>query len=207
MRTFKQGIDIHQRTAAEIFNVPLEAVNEDLRRRAKAVNFGIIYGISEFGLARDTGVSRAEARHYIDNYLDSYPGVRKYMREIVDKGRKQGYVETIFKRRRYLPDLNASNRMVRANAERMALNTPIQGSSADIIKVAMIRVFNTIRRMNLRARLLLQVHDELVLEVPRIELPEVASLVKIDMENAYTLAVPLEVSVKMGVNWYDMKPW
>lgn len=205
--TFKQGIDIHQRTAAEIFRVPLDAVNEDLRRRAKAVNFGIIYGISEFGLARDTGVSRAEARNYIDNYLDSYPGVREYMHKVVELGRRQGYVETIFKRRRYLPDLNASNRMVRANAERMALNTPIQGSSADIIKVAMIRVFNTLQKMGLRARLLLQVHDELVLEVPKIELPEVASLVKMDMENACDLAVPLEVSVKTGPNWYDMQPW
>ncbi len=207
IETFKQGIDIHRRTAAEIFHVPIDQVDEDLRRRAKAVNFGIIYGISEFGLARDTGVSRAEARLYIDNYLDSYPGVRQYMRDIVEIGRKQGYVETIFKRRRYLPDLNASNRMVKANAERMALNTPIQGSSADIIKVAMIKVFKSLQKMGLRSRLLLQVHDELVLEVPKIELPEVASLLKIDMEGACTLAVPLEVSVKMGANWYDMKPW
>lgn len=203
--TFKQGVDIHQRTAAEIFHVPMEEVSEDLRRRAKAVNFGIIYGISDFGLARDTGVSRKEARQYIDNYLDSYPGVRDYMRDIVEFGRKNGYVETVLKRRRYLPDLNASNRMIQANAQRMALNTPVQGSSADIIKLAMIKVDQALKEQGMQARMLLQVHDELVLEVPSSELEAVASLLKDAMEGAYQLAVPLEVSVKAGINWYDMQ--
>ncbi|MEN6459787.1 MAG: DNA polymerase I [Syntrophomonas sp.] len=203
--TFKQGVDIHQRTASEIFHVPLEEVTADLRRRAKAVNFGIIYGISDFGLARDTGVSRKEARRYIDNYLDSYPGVRDYMRDIVEFGRRYGYVETVLKRRRYLPDLNASNRMIQANAQRMALNTPVQGSSADIIKLAMIRVDQALKEQGIKARMLLQVHDELVLEAPRAELEAVAGLLKEAMEGAYQLAVPLEVSVKAGSNWYDMQ--
>jgi len=203
--TFKQGVDIHQRTASEIFHVPLEEVTADLRRRAKAVNFGIIYGISDFGLARDTGVSRKEARQYIDRYLDSYPGVRGYMRDIVEFGRKNGYVETVLKRRRYLPDLNASNRMIQSNAQRMALNTPVQGSSADIIKLAMIKVDKALKEQGRQARMLLQVHDELVLEVPNIELEAVARLLKEAMEGAYQLAVPLEVSVKAGSNWYDMQ--
>lgn len=206
IETFKSGIDIHTRTASEIFKVPLEEVNSDLRRRAKAVNFGIVYGISDFGLSRDTGVSRKEARLYIDNYLDSYPGVRQYMDDIVELGKKQGYVETILKRRRYLPDLNSTNKMVQSFARRMALNTPIQGTSADIIKLAMIKVEQELESRNLKAMLLLQVHDDLVLEVPPgNEIEEVVHLLKDCMENAYSLAVPLEVSLKSGPNWYDMK--
>ncbi len=203
--TFKKGIDVHTRTAAEIFKVPLEGVDEDLRRRAKAVNFGIIYGISDFGLSRDTGVSRQEARKYIDNYLDSYPGVRRYMQDIVEFGRQNGYVETILKRRRYLPDLNAKNKMLQSFARRMALNTPVQGSSADIIKLAMIRVHEEIKSRSLRARLLLQVHDDLLLEVPENEFEEVMEIVKYSMENAYELRVPLLVSLKSGPNWYEMQ--
>lgn len=205
--TFRRNIDIHARTAAEIFNVPLERVDEDLRRRAKAVNFGIIYGISDFGLARDTGVSRKEAARYIQEYLDSYPGVRQYMEDIVAFGIEYGYVETVLGRRRYLPDLRARNKTVQAFARRMALNTPIQGTSADIIKLAMIKVVNELRARNLKSRLLLQVHDELVLEVWRDELDEVAALLKDCMENAYTLKVPLIASMKLGTNWYDMQSW
>ncbi|WP_276661660.1 DNA polymerase, partial [Syntrophomonas wolfei] len=145
---------IHTRTAVEIFHVPVEWVDSELRRRAKAVNFGIIYGISDFGLARDTGVSRKEARKYIDNYLNSYPGVKKYMEDIVEFGRRHGYVETLLKRRRYLPELNARNKMVQAFGRRMALNTPVQGTSADIIKLAMIKVDEEIRKRRLQARLL-----------------------------------------------------
>ncbi len=205
IETFRQGIDIHTRTAAEIFKVPLEAVTGDLRYRAKAVNFGIIYGISDFGLARDTGVSRKEARMYIDNYLDSYPGVKRYMEEIVQFGKEHGYVETILKRRRYLPDLNASNKMLQSFARRMALNTPIQGTSADIIKLAMIDVDGEIKSRELGSRLLLQVHDDLILEVPEKEIEEVAILLTRCMENACKLEVPLIVSLKMGTNWYDMQ--
>jgi len=205
--TFKKGIDIHTRTASEIFNVPLEQVNSELRQRAKAVNFGIIYGISEFGLARGTGVSRKEAGRYIHEYLDSYPGVKKYMEDVVQFGIEKGYVETILKRRRYLPDLRAKNKMVQAFARRMALNTPIQGSSADIIKLAMLRVAAELKERRLKSRLLLQVHDDLVLEVPKAELEAVAVMVKDCMESAYDLKVPLLVSMKVGSNWYDMQNW
>ena len=205
--TFLQGIDIHTRTAAEIFKVPLDEIDGTLRDRAKAVNFGIIYGISDFGLARDTGVSRQEARRYIDNYLDSYPGVRQYMHDVVEFGKTAGYVETILHRRRYLPDLNARNKMVQSFAVRMALNTPIQGSSADIIKLAMLGVYEQLKQQDLRAEILLQVHDELVLEVPAEELEQVIDLLKDKMENCYRLIVPLEVSIKYGSNWYDMQPW
>jgi len=205
--TFKSGIDIHTRTASEIFNVPLEKVNEDLRRRAKAVNFGIIYGISDFGLARGTGVSRKEAGRYIQEYLDSYPGVKKYMEDVVQFGIDKGYVETILKRRRYLPDLRAKNKMVQAFARRMALNTPIQGSSADIIKLAMLKVALELKKRQLQSRLLLQVHDDMILEVRKEEIEEVAHVVKNCMEEAYPLKVPLIVSMKAGSNWYDMQNW
>lgn len=205
IETFQKGIDIHTRTASEIFKVPMDQVDSDLRRRAKAVNFGIIYGISDFGLARDTGVSRKEAREYIEKYLDSYPGVQRYMEEIVVFGQKHGYVETVLQRRRYLPDLNAKNKMVQSFARRMALNTPIQGTSADIIKIAMIKVAMELKERKLEARMLLQVHDELVLELPRKDLEQVAKLVKNCMENAYELRVPLEASVQWGSNWYDMQ--
>lgn len=205
IETFQAGIDIHRRTAAQIFNVPLEEVSEDLRYRAKAVNFGIIYGISDFGLARDTGVSRKEAREYIENYLASYPGVQRYMEEIVAFGKRHGYVETVLKRRRFLPDLNAKNKVVQSFARRMALNTPIQGTSADIIKLAMIRVARELQEQRYKARMLVQVHDELVLELPRTELEPVGLLVKNCMENAYQLRVPLEVAIQYGENWYEMK--
>lgn len=207
IETFRQGLDIHQRTAAEIFKVPLEQVNSDLRHRAKAVNFGIVYGISDFGLARDTGVSRAEARQYIDSYLDSYPGVKKYMQDIVVFAQEHGYVETILKRRRYLPDINARNKTVQSFAKRMALNTPIQGTSADIIKLAMLDIAETLKANGLQAKLLLQVHDELVLEVTRDELPVVAVLLRQAMENAFALAVPLDVNLKTGDNWNTMQDW
>ncbi|HQE23591.1 MAG TPA: DNA polymerase I, partial [Syntrophomonadaceae bacterium] len=206
IETFKQGIDIHTRTASEIFQVPLDQVTPALRYRAKAVNFGIIYGISDYGLARDTGVSRKEAKQYIEKYLDSYPGVRRYMEEIVNFGIEHGYVETILKRRRYLPDLRARNKMVQSFARRMALNTPIQGSSADIIKLAMINIARELKERELRSRMLLQVHDDLVFEVPREELDEIIALVKDKMEHACVLKVPLKVSVKAGPNWYDMEP-
>lgn len=205
IETFRQGIDIHTLTASQIFRVPLEKVDYELRRRAKAVNFGIVYGISDFGLARDTGVSRKEAGLYIESYLDTYPGVRRYMKEIVEFGKIHGYVETLLKRRRYLPDLNAKNKMVQSFAQRMALNTPIQGTSADIIKLAMIKVYEELAVGNLKTQLILQVHDELVLEVPREELEEAAALVKRCMENACTLKVPLVVSLEVGDNWCDMR--
>lgn len=204
--TFKKGIDIHTRTASEIFQVALDDVNEELRSKAKAVNFGIIYGISDFGLARDTGVSRAEARIYIEHYLDTYPGVRKYMDDIVNFGRQNGYVETILKRRRYLPELNNSNKRIQAHGRRMALNTPIQGTSADIIKLAMIKIYDELSSRQLKAKMLLQIHDDLILELPHNELEEVYFIIKNNMENAIQLNVPLQVSIESGANWYDLKP-
>jgi DNA polymerase-1 len=205
--TFRRNIDIHARTASEIFRVPMEQVDANLRRRAKAVNFGIVYGISDFGLARQTGVSRQEARQYIDAYLDCYPGVRQYMQEVVETGRELGFVSTILGRRRYLPDLLSSNRGVRAAAERMALNAPIQGSSADIIKLAMLALAEEFAARGLQARMILQVHDELVFDVPRREVDEVVPLVRECMEHACQLKVPLEVGIKAGPNWYDMEAW
>ncbi|MGE5372346.1 MAG: DNA polymerase I [Solirubrobacterales bacterium] len=207
IETFLHDVDVHTRTASEIFNVPLDQVTPELRRRAKAVNFGIVYGISDFGLARDTGVSRKDAREYIQNYLDSYPGVRAYMHDIVIYGRDHGYVSTILGRRRFLPDLLSSNRMVRAFAERMALNTPIQGSSADIIKLAMLVIDRKLAQEGLKSRMLLQVHDDLVLEVPADELAKTAEIVKQCMESAFSLKVPLLAAVKVGLDWYDMQPW
>ncbi len=203
--TFKKGIDIHTLTASEIFHVDLPEVDEELRQRAKAVNFGIIYGISDFGLARDTGVSRAEAGRYIENYLDTYPGVRKYMDDIVEFGKRFGYVETLLKRRRYLPELRARNRNVQSYGRRMALNTPIQGTSADIIKIAMLKIWTDLSERNLKARMLLQVHDDLILELPQSELEEVCNIIKDNMENAIELSVPLEVSIQSGKNWYDLE--
>jgi DNA polymerase-1 len=205
IETFHAGVDVHTRTAAEIFKVPLEEVTEDLRRRAKAVNFGIIYGISDFGLARDTGVSRKEAGSYIKEYLRSYPGVQAYMDDIVAKGKKYGYVETIFSRRRYLPELNSPRKMQQAFARRMALNTPIQGTSADIIKMAMIKVNEEIKKSDLQAQMVLQVHDELLFVVDKKDLMRLARLVKDCMENACELKVPLVASLQCGCNWYEMQ--
>lgn len=207
IETFQAGIDVHARTASEIFKVPLEEVTSELRRRAKAVNFGIIYGISDFGLARDTGVSRTEAGEYIKQYLDAYPGVRKYMQDTVALGRDRGYVSTILGRRRYLPDLLSSNRMIRSMADRMALNTPIQGSSADIIKLAMLKVDAELKVGSLLSRVILQVHDDLLLEVAVDEVNTVANIVRDCMESAFELRVPLKVAVKTGMNWYEMNSW
>jgi len=207
IKAFVNGEDVHTTTAASIFQVTEAEVTSVLRRRAKAVNFGIVYGISDFGLARDTGVSRYEAHEYIENYLNTYPGVRQFMLDIVDKGRRQGYVTTILGRRRYLPDLLASNYQVRSMAERMALNAPIQGSSADIIKIAMLQIDQQLQDTGLAADLLLQVHDELIYEVSEELVDALAKLVRKCMETAVSLKVPLEVSVETGPNWQDMKEW
>jgi len=202
---FRRGEDIHTRTASEVFGVHLEEVTETMRSRAKSVNFGIIYGISDFGLARDTGVSREEAREYIEQYFRRYPMVKKYLDETVQKARKDGYVTTIFSRRRYLPDINSRNRGVRSFAERTAMNTPIQGSAADIIKLAMVRVQKELCRRHLTTKILLQVHDELVFDVPVEELAEVKELVRRNMEGVVEISVPLVVEMRSGQSWYDLK--
>ncbi|EAX47993.1 DNA polymerase I [Thermosinus carboxydivorans Nor1] len=202
---FRHNQDIHTHTAAEVFGVPMAEVTAQMRARAKAVNFGIVYGISDFGLSRDIGVSRKEAGQYIDSYFAKYRGVKNYIDNVINLARQQGYVTTLFGRRRFLPDINSGNFNQRAFAERTAMNTPIQGTAADIIKKAMITVYRQLRDRRLKSRLLLQVHDELVLEVAEAERVLVAQLVKQAMEDAVTLAVPLVADVKTGANWAQAK--
>ena len=175
------------------------------RRHAKAVNFGIVYGISEFSLSEDIGVSRWEARDYIDNYLANYSGVRHYMKQVVADARESGFTQTLFGRKRYIPELTASNFMVRQGGERIALNTPIQGTAADLIKLAMIRVDQALREEFPQAKLLLQVHDELIVECPENIAPQVAELVSREMEGIASLKVPLTAEAKIGKSWYDAK--
>jgi len=202
---FRSNQDIHARTASEVFGVPLQDVTSEMRSRAKAVNFGIIYGISDYGLARNTGVSRKEAGQYIELYFSRYGGVKAYMDRMIAEARRLGYVTTLFGRRRYLPDIHSSNFSQRSFAERTAMNTPVQGSAADIIKKAMIDVSKALAAHHLQSRVLLQVHDELVLEIAESEEEITANLVREAMEKAVTLAVKLTVDVKMGKNWAQTK--
>ncbi len=202
---FRHNQDIHTRTASEVFGVPMSEVTSEMRARAKAVNFGIVYGISDYGLSRDIGVSRKEAGHYIDSYFAKYQGVKKYTADIVASAHRDGYVTTLFGRRRHLPDINSSNFNQRSFAERTAMNTPIQGAAADIIKIAMNSVYAELKKQGLKSRLLLQVHDELVLEVTVEELEQVTALVKQAMEQAVELDVPLLAEVKIGSNWAEAK--
>ena len=202
---FVNGLDIHSVTASQVFGVPVEAVTPLQRRNAKAVNFGIVYGISEFSLAEDIGVSRYEAKAYIDGYLDTYPGVKRYMRGIVESARDLGYTKTMYGRKRYIPELKSSNFNIRQGAERIALNTPIQGTAADLIKLAMIRVFNALEASYPEAKLLLQVHDELIVECPEEIACEVAALISAEMEQVAKLDVPLLAEAKWGKSWYDAK--
>lgn len=205
LESFLHGQDVHARTAAEVFGVPLDEVTGTMRTRAKAVNFGIVYGISDFGLAKQLDISRGEAGRYIENYLGRYTGVKKYMDDMVASAKKQGYVQTLFGRRRYLPDINSRNFNLRGFAERTAINTPIQGTAADIIKIAMVNVQKMLEQGGYKSRILLQVHDELLLEVTEAEREEVGALVKQTMESAVKLSVPLIADVNYGVNWADAK--
>ena len=202
---FRTGRDIHTATAAQVFGVPPEEVTPLQRRHAKAVNFGIVYGISEFSLAEDIGVSRYEAKAYIDSYLDRYAGVRAYMREIVAEAKDRGYVTTLFGRRRYIPELKSSNYNIRQGAERIALNTPIQGTAADLIKLAMVRVDRALEEAGLQAKLILQVHDELIVECPPEEAEQVRAIVTGQMESVAQLSVPLVAEAKVGRSWYEAK--
>ncbi len=204
-QAFISGQDVHTVTAAQVFGVEQTAVTPLQRRHAKAVNFGIVYGISEFSLAEDIGVSRYEARAYIDNYLATYHGVRDYMKQVVTDARETGFTVTMYGRKRYIPELRASNFNVRQAAERVALNTPIQGTAADLIKLAMIRVENALAESFPEAKLLLQVHDELIVECPEAIAPEVAALVSGEMENVAQLRVPLNAEAKIGKSWYEAK--
>ena len=200
---FKEGADIHATTAATVFGVPLEEVSREQRSHAKTVNFGIIYGVSAFGLSNQTDLSRAEAKELIDTYYENYPKLKAYMNQQVNSAREQGYVETVLGRRRYLKDINANNAIVRGAAERNAVNAPIQGSAADIIKLAMIAIHKQMKGANMRSKMLLQVHDELVFDVYKPELEALKALVRTAMENAYTLSVPLSVDMGVGAHWLE----
>ncbi len=202
---FRSGLDIHTITASQVFGVAPEEVTPLQRRHAKAVNFGIVYGISEFSLADDIGVSRYEARDYINNYLEKYAGVRAYMKEVVASAREKGYTQTLYGRRRYIPELTSSNFNIRQGAERIALNTPIQGTAADLIKLAMIRVEQALNARYPQAQLLMQVHDELIVECPEGIARDVAELVSREMEQVAALTVPLTAEAKIGKSWYEAK--
>ena len=204
-KAFREGQDVHAVTASQVFNVPLEEVTPLQRRHAKAVNFGIVYGISEFSLAEDIGVSRYEAKEYIDSYLENYQGVRNYMKTVVENAREIGYTETMFGRRRYIPELKSSNFNIRQGAERIALNTPIQGTAADLIKIAMIFVYNALKDAYPEAKLILQVHDELIVECPEEIAEQVAELVSSKMESVAFMSVPLTAEAKWGKSWFEAK--
>ncbi|MBE6903381.1 MAG: DNA polymerase I [Ruminococcaceae bacterium] len=205
IEAFKNDEDIHRKTASEVFKIMPELVTPLMRTRAKAVNFGIVYGIGDYSLSQDLHISRKEARKYIDDYLDFYKNVKKYMSDTVENATREGYVTTIFGRRRYIPELAVSNKNIQAFGQRVAMNTPIQGTAADIIKIAMVRVFDALRKEKLQARLILQVHDELIIECPENEKEIVKALLKREMENAAKLNVPLSVDVNSADTWYKCK--
>ncbi len=202
---FSNNEDIHTTTASKVFGIEPEDVTSLMRSRAKAVNFGIVYGIGDFSLSKDIGVTRKEAKKYIDDYLAKYSKVKEYMSDTVSRGKELGFVTTLFNRRRYLPELKSSNFNVRSFGERIAMNTPIQGSAADIIKISMVKVYNELKKRKLKSRLILQVHDELIVETEKSELEEVTVLLKNCMENAVKLKVPMTVDVKSGESWYETK--
>ena len=205
INSFKNNEDIHTRTASEVFNVPIDEVTSEMRSSAKAVNFGIVYGISDFGLAKGLSIARKDAKEYIDTYLSKYPGVCKYMEDIVVTAKEQGYVTTMFNRRRYINEIYSKNFNVRSFGERTALNTPIQGSAADIIKLAMVNVQNELNKRKLKAKLILQVHDELIIDTPMEEVEEVKALLKDKMENVVDMSCPLKADISVGKTWFEAK--
>lgn len=205
INSFKNNEDIHSRTASEVFNVPIDDVPKEYRSRAKAVNFGIVYGISDFGLSKDLDIPKAQAKEYITTYLDKYPNVKKYMNDIVEYAKENGFVKTMFNRRRYIKEIYSKNFNVRSFAERTALNTPIQGSAADIIKIAMIAVDEELNKRNMKAKLILQIHDELIVDSPLEEKDEVISILKEKMESAAKLKCPIKADISYGKSWYEAK--
>lgn len=205
IKAFNDNIDIHKVTASQVFEVPIAEVTNTMRTNAKAVNFGIVYGISEFGLAKNIGTGRKEAKQYIDNYLDKYKGIHHFMQDIVFDAKNQGYVSTIFGRRRYIPELKQKNRNLVLFGERVAMNTPIQGSAADIIKIAMNNIYKELKSNNLKSKLIMQVHDELIIEAKSDELEQVKKIMKDCMENVIKLKVKLDIDLNTGKSWYDAK--
>ena len=205
IEAFKNNEDIHLSTAAKILGKPMEEVTKEERSSAKAVNFGIVYGISEFGLAEQLKVSRKKAKEYIDQYLEKYSGIKKFMEDIVEEAKQKGYVETLYHRRRYVPELKSNNYMVRQFGNRVAMNTPIQGTAADIMKIAMINVYNKLKENDLKSKILVQVHDELLIETKIEEKEQVEKILKQEMENVIKLKVPLIAELSGGNNWYEAK--
>ena len=205
IKAFNENQDIHTICASQIFNVPIEKVSKQLRSRAKAVNFGIVYGISDFGLSEQTGIDIKEAKKYIEQYLEKYSGIKKYMDNIAEQAKIKGYTETMFGRRRYIPEIKSNNYMVRKFGERAAMNTPIQGTAADIMKIAMIKVYNRIKAENLKSNIILQIHDELLVEAPLEEEEEMKKILQEEMESAAKLSVPLKVEIERGNSWYQAK--
>ena len=202
---FNNDEDIHRQTASRVFNTPIEEVTDKQRSDAKAVNFGIVYGISDFGLGEQLGITRKKAKEYIEQYLEKYESIKVFMENIKEFAKEKGYVETLFNRRRYIPEMNSSNFMVRQFGARVAMNTPIQGTAADIMKIAMINLYNKLKHEKLQSKILLQIHDELLLEVKNEEKEKVQKLLKDSMENAMRLNVPLKVELSEAKNWYDAK--
>ena len=204
-QAFIEDQDIHAKTASDIFHVPMDQVTKDMRRQAKAVNFGILYGISSFGLSEDLGIDITTAKKFIDNYLETYPGIQEYMEEQKALAYRNGYVKTLMNRKRVIEELNNKNYLIRSSGERMALNTPIQGTAADILKKAMVEIYEEFNKRNLKSKMLIQVHDELVFNVLEEELEEVKEIVRNIMENTFQLSVPLKVDIEIGSNWYEAK--
>ena len=204
-KAFNEDQDIHTICASQIFDVPVENVSKQLRSRAKAVNFGIVYGISEFGLAEQTGINMKEAKNYIDQYLEKYHGIKEFMDESIESAKRKGYAETLYHRRRYIAELNSNNFMVRKFGERVAMNTPVQGTAADIMKIAMINVYKALKENNMKAKIVLQVHDELLVEAPLEEEEKVKEILVTEMENAAKLDVPLKVEALSGKSWFQAK--
>ena len=205
INAFNHHSDIHTKTASEVFKVPVEEVTPLMRSRAKAVNFGIVYGISDFSLSQDLNIPRKEAKEYMDIYFERYPKIKEYISKVIEEAQTKGYVLTMLNRRRYIPEANASNKIVKALGERLAMNAPIQGTAADIIKLAMVNVYNKLKELNLNSKLILQVHDELIINVVSGELEIVKKLLKEEMENTIKLSVPLDVDVNVGEDWYKLK--
>ena len=205
IEAFNSDADIHTNTAAQVFHMPALFVTPEMRRKAKAVNFGIVYGIGAFSLSQDIGVSVAEADTYIKNYLDTFSGVRQYMEDTVSFAQQNGYIETMFGRRRALPEISSSNKNIVNFGKRVAMNTPIQGTAADIIKIAMIRVYRRLQKEHLESRLILQVHDELIVETPEQEVQQVRRLLQEEMQGAVSLKVLLKTDVNDGKTWFDAK--
>lgn len=205
IEAFNHDEDIHKWAASKVFDIPLDEVTKDLRSKAKAVNFGIVYGISDFGLAEQLGISRKEAASYISQYLEKYHGIREYMDKVIEDSKQKGYIETLYNRRRYIKELSSKNYMVRKFGERAAMNTPIQGTAADIMKIAMINVYRDLKKNNMKAKIILQIHDELLLEVPKNELEKVKEILITNMENVIKLSIPLKADLEVGKTWYDAK--